>query len=1166
MQISIYDNDEDYKNWITTLSDPVLSKNSKIVLTERYFKRDSAEKVIETPKQFFARIAWHLAQPEVDRFSFATKIYNIMIEGKAMFNTPTLFNAGLGNGLGLSACYILEPEDSLESIMDVCKNLALIQKCIPKDQLIYSDRGKIEAGSLKAGDKIWTPEGMKAIKKVHNPGSKPCYEVTVDGRTCQMAGTHKILSKDKSRLNSSTKYRPLDKLSEGSMVSLYSKKPDTCSNRLPTGFIYDEVDNSGKKLMYNDVSIPTTLSQDLAYLLGLWQGDGSKDNLRIRFHNTDSVLCSEFTNCVKSIFNTDKFGTYVQERTGKDAIEICFNSKKMSSFFDFIGMRKDKSYLPEWLLNSADEYKWAFLQGLLDTDGCVRSQDVIAVSTKHKNIALSVQSILDSLGVGSTINCQYKDGKEYYDLRVLLCDTYKYSEGMPFKTTKVEKLNSIPKPTQNTAPNNSRWSPIQTIEFIGDKDCVDFTLEDNSLHIYMVGDLITHNSGGGVGYNFSKLRPKGSIVASCNATTDGPLPFIDMYCSTTSAIQQGAKRRGAQMGMLAIDHPDIWDFIHAKANLDRWQNMNVSPKVTDKWMRDAVYGEHRYHRVEHPKWGVGFLRKVNGKAEVNKSVDGTTLPPDPYTPSDLFDEICRLAWENGEPGLFFEDRVNRDWVFKNSRLYPIVATNPCGEIPGENGMTCNLASINLAKCQSETELEYVVRVMIRALDNVVEMNEFPVPLIEEINKATRRIGLGVMGWADFLFDNEIPYSSDTARGIAKKLMEKIARWSCDESTILGIEKGNFGAFEKSDYFYGGVTHMRNAYRNMHAPTGTISIIADCSCGIEPIYSLAFEREVLEDANGKRKKMTEFNPYFKAAVEKHTRMRCPISSEQSANDEIVRRRLERIAKYAAENGSIQNYEDEWTDNPDWQKIKQVFITAKDVSVEDHIRMQAAWQESTDQAISKTINLPNEATVEDVKRAYKLAWELGCKGITVYRDGCRDGKSGQVQPMKLTKAEPKEEKSIEETDDIASSTRVRQPTPLGKLHVNIVHDSQGNPKELFAQLSKSGELATADLEAICRLSSLWLRSGGSFDVLIKQLEHLGSSIMLPTKNGKIKSLPDGLAVALKRFKKFMKTGENNFKEQEQQQQYVKPTCPDCGSLLKMEEGCQACSNPTCGYSKC
>ena len=678
---------------------------------------------------------------------------------------------------------------------------------------------------------------------------------------------------------------------------------------------------------------------------------------------------------------------------------------------------------------------------------------------------------------------------------------------------------------------------------------------------------LIQKSGGGVGYNFSKLRPKGSIVASCNATTDGPLPFIDMYCSTTSAIQQGAKRRGAQMGMLGIHHPDIWDFIHAKSNLDRWQNMNVSPKVSDTWMEQATGKRGELHDVFHSKWGAGHLERAPDGTVRSKI--GSRLNPDHrfITKAELFDEICKLAWENGEPGLYFEDRVNKDWIFKKSRLYPIIATNPCGEIPGENGMTCNLASMNLAKCNTAAEQERVTYLMIRALDNVVEMNEFAVKLIEEINKATRRIGFGVMGWADYLFDKRIPYNSEEARTEAEVIMERIADWSAQESEKLGKEKGNFGAFEQSDYPGGFHTHMRNAYRNMHAPTGTISIIADCSCGIEPIYSLAFQREVLEDAQGNRKVMTEVNKEFKQAVINHTEKHGPISSEKPINDAAFSKRMEAIAKYASENGSIQGYADEWTDNEDWNRIRKVFVTAKDVAVEDHIKMQAAWQKFTDQAISKTINLNHDATVEDVKKAYTLAWQLGCKGITVYRDGCRDGRSGQVQPMKLTKKQPEEKKAVlEETDDIANSKRIRQNTPLGKLHVNVVHDNEGTPKEIFAQLSKAGELATADLEAICRLSSLWLRSGGSFDILIKQLEHLGSSVMLPTKNGKIKSLPDGMAVALKRFKKYMSTGKNDFKQTDQSSDYVKPKCPDCGSDLKKSEGCEACTNPACGYSKC
>lgn len=715
---------------------------------------------------------------------------------------------------------------------------------------------------------------------------------------------------------------------------------------------------------------------------------------------------------------------------------------------------------------------------------------------------------------------------------------------------------------------------------------------------------LIQKAGGGVGYNFSKLRPKGSMVTTCAATTDGPLPFIDMYCSTTNAIQQGAKRRGAQMGMLDITHPDVWQFIQAKSDLTRWQNMNVSLLATNEWMNKLVNNPNEYHKVYHEKWGTGYLVRDTVSSEYHpvvwdKPVEELVAQQSAdsiLTIGQLFYEICRRAWTTGEPGLVFIDRVNEDWMFSTTGINPIEATNPCGEQPLENGGNCTLASINLAEYYNSytnliniEKLKLDVRLMQSALDNVVEVNTFPVDIVTEQNLKTRRIGGGIMGWADLLFLMGIPYNSERARELAKDIMRIIEDVSLEVSEQLGKERGSFLDWDKSDYD----TPMRNAYRNTIAPTGTISIIADCSGGVEPIFSLAFTREVLQGANGRRVKMFEGNKIFETKLKKFLDSKCSGDAKNLIDDFV-----KEIIKHAATNGTLKNYMGVPALWDGWKEFIAPFVTTKDISPTDHVLMQAAWQKYVDTAISKTINLNNDATVEDVMEAYKLAYNTRCKGITVYRDGSRDGVAGMAQPMKLDK--PQEEPKKEEPafkdikweapgttveapanvdPEVSNALKVKQVTPMGNLHVTCVLSNDNTPIEIFAQISKAGEQPAADLEAICRLASMYLRESKNFDEVIKQLEHIGSSTLMPSKDGQIKSLPDGLSLALKKIKKVLSKPSTQKIDTNQPVSSEKihivstkndklyaQVCPNCNKKLIRAEGCMKCEDPNCGFSKC
>lgn len=447
-----------------------------------------------------------------------------------------------------------------------------------------------------------------------------------------------------------------------------------------------------------------------------------------------------------------------------------------------------------------------------------------------------------------------------------------------------------------------------------------------------------HQSGGGTGFDFSHLRPKDALVHSTKGKASGPVSFLSIFDQATGVIVQGGRRRGANMGILRCDHPDIVDFIRAKSQDSLFENFNLSVAVTDEFM-DAVRTD-TFFEFKNP---------------------ATAAPAGKIKAASLFEMIVQAAWKCGDPGLFFVDEVNR----KNPtpQIGPIEATNPCGELPLLPFESCNLASVNLAKMVDNGKLNWDklkdrVHWGIRFLDNVVEVNKYPLPQIEDMTRANRKIGLGVMGFADMLILCGIPYDSQEAVSIAKRVMRFVSNESFNASIELAEQRGVFSNFEKSVYAPRNV-RLRNATVNTIAPTGTISIIAGCSSGIEPLFAVSFIRSVLSGSH-----LFEINPIF----------------EQMAKKKGVLK--EDILNEIARSGSLQSV------NGIPSELKRLFVTAFDVQPLHHLKIQAAFQKYTDNAVSKTVNLPEDASVEDVRNIYLKACELKCKGITVYRYNSKD----------------------------------------------------------------------------------------------------------------------------------------------------------------------------------
>jgi len=671
---------------------------------------------------------------------------------------------------------------------------------------------------------------------------------------------------------------------------------------------------------------------------------------------------------------------------------------------------------------------------------------------------------------------------------------------------------------------------------------------------------LIQKAGGGTGFSFSRLRPEGDMVASSGGTTSGPLSFIRVFSEATNAIQQGAFRRGANMGIMRIDHPNVIKFINAKEDLTKLTNFNLSISITDEFMKQVKDSPQADHMVRNPRTGkLGNLLKDNG---------------DSWKVGEVFDVIINRAWKTGEPGVIFIDRINRD--NPTPAIGEIEATNPCGEQPLLPYESCNLGSINILKfvkkgADGRNVFDFdrfgrVVQLATRFLDDIIDINQFPIPEIAEMTRGNRKIGLGVMGFADALYALGIPYNSDEGIAMGERVMAALNNESHAASQKLAEERGVFPNWNKSVWEQKGI-RIRNACTTTVAPTGTISIIAGCSGGIEPLFSLVFYRNVLD---GKR--LIEVNEQF----EQTAKRRGFYSAE--------------IMEQIASKGSLRDIKG----IPD--DVKQVFVTARDISPENHIRMQAAFQKACDSSISKTINFENNATESDVRNIFVLAFEQGCKGVTVYRDGCREN-----QPMALAGKAEKDKKKDHDIDlhkpirpislpDVMPAIKVRQMTPFGNMHVKIVVDPRtGMEREVFAQLGKGGDVANSDLEAICRMMSLYLRVNGSLDDIVAQLSGIGSSLSIPTKDGRIVSLADGLARAIEKYRhakqiaglealllgkvdmsklqkglKTMGIAQSDNGTQTTADGAFKVKCPDCSGDLTFVEGCVSCR--LCGYSKC
>jgi len=736
---------------------------------------------------------------------------------------------------------------------------------------------------------------------------------------------------------------------------------------------------------------------------------------------------------------------------------------------------------------------------------------------------------------------------------------------------------------------------------------VDDALSNGHAGIYdtLRSMALIHQSGGGTGFSFSRLRAKGSMVRSTTGVASGPVSFMNLYDASTDAVKQGGTRRGANMGILRVDHPDILDFIACKEDLTKVVNFNISVGVTDKYMAALEKGED-YELID----------------PITKKAVGT------MSSTEVWDKMILGAWRTGEPGVFFIDEANRYNPVPHLGAYE--ATNPCGEQPLLPYDVCNLGSINVGYYVADGKVDWDsfakdIHRSTHFLDNIIDCNKYPLPEIDALAKRIRRIGLGVMGFADALVRLGIAYDSPEGVEFGRKVMEFLDVEGKKESERLAKERGAFPEWAQSiwgpdataarDELGNRIRPMqmlRNCNVTTVAPTGTISIIAGCSSGLEPLFAVAFMR------NQAGSMMPDVNEDFVEIAKR----------EGWYSDEL----MEKIAKQ----GHI-----DFTEVP--EKWRQVFVTANSIAPEWHIEMQAAFQKHCDSAISKTTNFAHTATQDDVRAIYSLAWKAKCKGVTVYRDGSRDGQVLSTGTYETAKSD--RDKSHENRAEVADlnehvaeltmeneklkkmlfdaeaeilqrpqkrarpdaplrSTSIKKETPLGVLFAHITEDEKGQPFEVFINLGKAGGSAMADAEAVGRLISLALRSGIPINEIHRQLRGISSDRAVGLGPNKVLSVPDAIGLALEEWMRMkqgiqqellsasaehpavtshltspggsqrpveavVRTSTGNleqvamFENLNSGESFI-GTCPDCGSQMEFAEGCVKCH--VCGFSEC
>ena len=1225
--------------------DPQLTENALRVLEKRYLQKDDKARAIETPRELFARVAMNLAQAErqygatdAEVAEAARRFYRLIASLDFLPNSPTLMNAGL-ELQQLSACFVLPVDDSLIGIFESLKQQALIHqsgggtgfgfsRLRPKGDFVKSTMGVAsgpvsfmrifdaatqtvkQGGCISTESLLRTTEGLKPLGRLLNApplgenftreqvhdgtgyshaliaqdnGPAEVLSVETDlGLTIQATYNHAVAVVDEAGRMA---WRQADHLRAGDWLVIV--KGGHTGRDAPLPPLGPQHANA------TPVRVPDRMGPDLAEVLGLYMADGcTSSGGRLIFTVGTSDI--EVVDRIRLLMDR-LFGLSPNRMTYGDGggyVDIQYQSRNLVRWLEELGWRKagsPQAYIPAEVLGGSADTARAFLRGFFEGDGHVHSgSGYPCLSTTSPRLAEQAQQLLLSLGMVAkrtkTERRNHSLGKRPVHLLTIVHEdsVRTFSRDIGFVSDrKQSRLENGPRPRVNTSdivPNQA--STLRGLyPYVGRGSGPGRSTRGANRRLYRalmhyvsekhprqlprrrLRDLMRSYPEIAASEHLQTMVDPTRVYARVTAVRPGFARTADLEVPgsgrfVANGVLVHNKRRGANMGILRVDHPDILDFITCKDKTSDITNFNISVAVTDKFM-EAVMAGTTYDLV-NPR-----------TKQVTKQLDAR----------EILNKIAFQAWKNGEPGLFFIDETNRRQPTPN--VGEMEATNPCGEQPLLPYESCNLGSVDLQRHMKRdakgrwdvdwTKLERTIRTAVRLLDDVIDMNAYPVKEIEEMTRATRKIGLGVMGFARMLFMLEVAYDSPEGVEWGRKVMKFIHDTGYDESRKLAEERGVYPAWEGSRHWEKGVK-MRNSYVTTVAPTGTLSMIADTSGGCEPEFSLIWYKRVMEG---------DQLPYFLDYFEEVARR------EGFWSEGLVQRILEN----AGSARGLKEVPEKW---------QRVFAIAHNVSAEWHVRMQAAFQDHCDAAVSKTINLPHDATVDDVKKAYLLAHELECKGITVYRDGSREDQVmniGVAQAVGAPAAEPTAAKElrIEVPPEAVVRPRARPDTIVGRtqkiltgygaLYVTINEDDKGL-FEVFAQIGRGGGYTASFTEGIARLVSLCLRSGVPVDEITDQLEGIRSPRIALDHGERIYSIPDAIAKAIKRhlgaqrasvqppvesFDEFggpVETDVELEKEARDVEAMVRkglnPECPECGKQLVYEEGCVKCR--ACGYSEC
>ncbi len=1217
-----------------------LSENALKVLQRRYLNKDEQGKVIETPEGMFRRVARSIAladkqygKSEKDIASLEEAFCRIMTALEFMPNSPCLMNAGKELAQ-LSACFTLPIDDSMESIFETLKVTSLIHKSgggtgfsfsrlRPKNAVVKTTGGiasgpvsfmKVydaateavkQGGCVVPHTRISTEFGLVKIKSLgpkdaksnswHPHNGRPFIVATDNGQAVSdefynngLAEVRKITTYNGYSISATPQHRlrVIDK--EGNYIWKHIEdiRPGDWLALQKDTYI-QEGNYPLPKLAITphfnsqEVSLPTKPSRELGEFVGFFVGDGAMTinrrgtgRLIFTINDEDYDIRDYIYKVTKKLFGL-KFS--LQKKKGDKSTNYFLNATTLVSWLKQIGIEKKNALeadIPEIVFRAGKSFAQGFLRGLFSADGYVTKEGCPSLCSISRSLIFNTQLLLLSLGVPARISVDRKRQGAFsknplYKLSIIsqdgikrfaqdigfisssknerikrsLAGAWEFNDVIPHQEELIRKIYNGP--GRGCGPNRSKLGANRKLyrdiqHYLDDVNAPRNLTRSRLIKLAKRHTEIRNNPAIRWFLSNRQFYDRAvKIEKGQDFTLDLSVPENNTYIA--NGFVSHNTRRGANMGILRVDHPDILEFITCKENNKDITNFNISIAVTDDFMQKLEKGQD-YDLVDPHTQKV--VQRINAK--------------------EVFDLIVKQAHKNGEPGIIFIDRINQ--YNPTPKLGNIESTNPCGEQPILPYESCDLGSINLAlmckKAGSRYEIDWdklkeITRLSVHFLDNLIDVNKFPMPQIEKATRLTRKIGLGVMGWASLLIRLNIPYNSDEAVALAEKVMSFILNEATKKSLELGKDKGVFPAFKNSIYDKKeSAMRMRNATLTTIAPTGTISIIAGpCSSGIEPLFAISYYRNVMDND-----KLVEVDPLFEE-----------IAKEGGF---YSRELMEKIA----EKSSLQDIEGIPED------VKRIFVTAHDISPEWHVRMQAAFQKSVHNATSKTINFPHEATLEDVRKAYLLAYELGCKGITVYRDKSREeqvlniGRLEQKQEQK--ESESKREIAPRPRPEVIIGTTTKVSTGCGNLYITINVDEKGRPFELFTQMGKAGGCAASQLEAIGRLVSLGFRSGIEVKSIIEQLRNIRCPSPSWEKGQRIFSCADAIARVIERrlvngevIKVNAETPALAMKHSHEDGPVsldlglhgdIVGVCPDCGGALHHEEGCVKCH--ACGFSKC